>query len=207
MNLAAVQTADINQAHFSVQLPTDGESHLSVRASAKQFQSDRNHFLPICIQRAKLVGSLPDLSNACCLLQFCKSWGNLLSHWMTLFGYKDVPTGNICYRYFKWSTWEHGACKCWPEPFPQSLGAFIPSAGPETQQLHRGQSSKQQQKTEYPWTLHNHYTLCISASAHCTFVTKPMKHNATWQCISLKRTQNSFIQLLWKINENKNAQG
>lgn len=34
---------------YTVRLPTDCESHLSARASAKQFQSEGNHFMHICI--------------------------------------------------------------------------------------------------------------------------------------------------------------
>lgn len=34
---------------YTVWLPTDSESHLSARASAKQFQSEGNHFMHICI--------------------------------------------------------------------------------------------------------------------------------------------------------------
>lgn len=59
MNLIGVQTADINQAHFDVRFPTGVESHLSAKASAKQFQSDGKHFMHMRVLRAKLVGSLP----------------------------------------------------------------------------------------------------------------------------------------------------
>lgn len=67
---------------YTVRLPTDSESHLSARASAKQFQSEGNHFMHICIhrsERAKLVGSLPNLPYSCCLLQLCKLWNDLFT--------------------------------------------------------------------------------------------------------------------------------
>lgn len=38
---------------YTVRLPTDSESHLSARASAKQFQSEENHFMHICIHRER----------------------------------------------------------------------------------------------------------------------------------------------------------
>lgn len=64
---------------FTIRLPTDSESHLSATASAKQFQSEGNHFMRICVhskqtdERPRLIGSLsPNSPYPRCLPQLGK---------------------------------------------------------------------------------------------------------------------------------------
>lgn len=76
-NLAGEQTADINQAYSIIRLPADAESHLSAETSAKQFQSDGNHFMHMCLQRANLAGSRPSQALTCAAVEQTQTAGSL----------------------------------------------------------------------------------------------------------------------------------
>lgn len=128
MNLAAVQTADINQADFNIRLPTDGEPHLSVGGSAKQFQSDEIHFLLICIQHVKL-GSPCTPPDSCRLLQLCKRRDSFVSFSEMI----STCVKQLFHRYELLSTtWEHGTGECCPGTPPSPLWALkLPQRWPK----------------------------------------------------------------------------
>lgn len=81
---------------FTVWLPTDGESHLSARASAKQFQSDRNHFMHICIYSMPNSLALFLITPTCAIYCNCVNCETICVFWMTLFSDGDFPTWNSC---------------------------------------------------------------------------------------------------------------
>lgn len=136
MNLTGVQTANINQAHFAVRFPTGAESHLSAKASAKQFQSDGKNFMHMCVQRAKLVGSLPCSSQLVLFTTFVQIVRpTAFFEWVLLVVKFYQRTRKVLHRYAQlspatsgptWSTWEIGSCECRPVHFHKALGLLFP---------------------------------------------------------------------------------
>lgn len=73
---------------YTVWLPTDSESHLSVRASAKQFQREARHFLHFCIY-SELVSepnslALFQIVSTHAVYSNCENCETICSYWMTL---------------------------------------------------------------------------------------------------------------------------